>query len=336
MGLTVAVTGPTGDIGKPLLGALERNDAVERVVGMARRPFDPAAEGWSKVSYRQGDILDPEAVAGLVDGADVVVHLAFIIFGSHEETHRVNLEGTRNVFEQTVRAAVPRLIYTSSVAAYGFNRDNPQPLTEETEAKGSDEFYYSAQKAELEQLLRETLQGTPTEAYVFRPCVVAGPQATTVIEQTLGQVQIGLRLPGIKQAMDLLPFFRPVVPNNGVPFQLVHHDDVAEAIAAAIEGRGEAGVYNLAAPGEITASDLASALGWYSVPVPDLAVHLTAEVVSRVPFLSGEVEWITAVRTPVLMSTEKAERELDWTPLYDTVETLAQTAGAAREQQIVT
>jgi UDP-glucose 4-epimerase len=336
MGLTVAVTGPTGDIGKPLLGALERNDAVEKVIGMARRPFDPAAEGWSKVSYRQGDILDADAVAGLVDGADVVVHLAFIIFGSHEETHRINLEGSRNVFEETVRAAVPTLIYTSSVAAYGFHPDNPQPLTEDTEAKGSDEFYYSAQKAELEQLLRETLDGTPTEAYVFRPCVVAGRQATTVVEQALGQVQIGMRLPGIRQAMDLLPFFRPVVPNNGVPFQLVHHDDVASAIAAAIEGRGEPGIYNLAAAGEITAADLAGALGWYSIPVPDLAVHLTAEVVSRVPFLSGEVEWITAVRTPVLMSTEKAERQLGWTPVYDTVETLAQTADAAREQQIIT
>src|SRR5215212_9982067 len=134
MGLTVAVTGPTGDIGKPLLAALERNDAVERVIGMARRPFDPAAEGWTKASYRQGNILERESVAALVAGADVVVHLAFVIFGDHEETHRVNLEGTRNVFEETARAAVPRLVYTSSVAAYGFHPDNPQPLTEEVEA----------------------------------------------------------------------------------------------------------------------------------------------------------------------------------------------------------
>jgi UDP-glucose 4-epimerase len=222
------------------------------------------------------------------------------------------------------------------VAAYGFHPDNPQPLSEDIEPRGSDEFYYSAQKAELEELLGETLKGSATEAYVFRPCVVAGPQATTVIEQALSQVQVGLRLPGIKQAMNVLPFFRPVVPDSGVPFQLVHHDDVASAIEAGIEGRGEPGIYNLAAAGEMTSSDLARALGWYSVPVPDLAVQLTAELVSRVPFLSGEVEWITVLRTPVLMSTEKAERELGWTPAYDTVETLAQTADAAREQQIVT
>ena len=103
MALTVAVTGPTGEIGKPLLSALERSEAVERVLGMARRPFDPRAEGWEKVSYRQGDILDRTALDQLLDGADVAVHLAFVIFGSHEETRKVNLEGSRNVFEAVRR-----------------------------------------------------------------------------------------------------------------------------------------------------------------------------------------------------------------------------------------
>ena len=78
---------------------------------MARRPFDPADHGWERAEYRQGDILDRDSVEGLVEGADVVVHLAFVIFGSHEETHRVNLEGTRNVFEATASAGAeaPRL-----------------------------------------------------------------------------------------------------------------------------------------------------------------------------------------------------------------------------------
>ena len=48
-----------------------------------------------------------------------------------------------------------RLVYTSSVAAYGFHRDNPQPLTEDVPARGSDSHYYSAQKAEVEALLGE-------------------------------------------------------------------------------------------------------------------------------------------------------------------------------------
>ena len=41
-GLTVAVTGPTGDLGLSIVDALERSRAVKQILGMARRPFDPA------------------------------------------------------------------------------------------------------------------------------------------------------------------------------------------------------------------------------------------------------------------------------------------------------
>ena len=58
--LTVAVTGPTGEIGLSLLAELQRDPAVAAVRGMARRPFDPAREGWDKVAYRRGDVLGYE------------------------------------------------------------------------------------------------------------------------------------------------------------------------------------------------------------------------------------------------------------------------------------
>ena len=335
MALTVAVTGPTGEIGKPLLAALERSEAVGRVIGMARRQFDPESEGWTKTEYRQGDILDRGAVDALVEGADVVVHLAFVIFGSHEETRRVNLEGTRNVFEATAAAEVPRLVYTSSVAAYGFHEDNPQPLTEDVAPRGTEGFYYSAQKAELESLLAEALPGSGCEVYVFRPCVVAGRTATMLIEQAVKQVRLGGRLPLVERALSAVPLLRPVLPGSSVPFQLVHHDDVADALEAAIAGRGTAGVYNLAAPGVITLADLARALDWYSVPVPDLAVRLGADVASRLSFLSAELEWANVIKVPVLMETAKARRELGWEPLHDAHETLLQTVDGARAAGIL-
>jgi UDP-glucose 4-epimerase len=100
-GLAVAVTGPTGEIGISTVEALECDPAVDRIVGMARRPFDPAAKGWTKTTHQQGDILDRKAVDALVAEVDVVIHLAFIIMGSREENARINLAGTRNVFEAT-------------------------------------------------------------------------------------------------------------------------------------------------------------------------------------------------------------------------------------------
>lgn len=332
----VAVTGPTGEIGKPLMSELERRPQVGSVVGMARRPFDPAAEGWGKVSYRRGDILDRGALAALFDGADVAVHLAFAIFGDREETRKVNLEGTRNVFEVAIKAGVKRLVYASSVAAYGFHPDNPQPLTEEVPPRGSESFYYSAQKAELEGLLDELLIGSGVEAYVFRPCIVAGPRATMLIEQTVDAVRVGDPLPLLRRGIERVPLVKPVLPDPGMPIQLVHHDDVARAMAAAICGDGPPGVYNLAGAGEVRMRDIARALGWRWVPVPRPAVDAGTALARRLSFASPKLEWAIAAETPVLMDSARAEAELGWDPRHDAQATLEETAAAARAKGMLT
>jgi UDP-glucose 4-epimerase len=335
MPLKVAVTGPTGEIGKPLMAELEQRDAVGSVVGMARRAFDPSVEGWEKVEYRRGDILDRGSLAALFDGADVAVHLAFAIFGDREEARKINLEGTRNAFETAIKAGVKRLVYASSVAAYGFHPENPQPLTEEVPAWGSDSFYYSAQKAELEDLLDELLPGSGVEAYVFRPCIVAGPRATMLIEQTVDAVRAFDPLPQVRRGVERLPLVGPVLPDPGVPVQLVHHDDVARAMAAAICGDGPPGVYNLAGEGEIRIRDLARALGWRWVPVPRPAVGIGTALARRLSFASPKLEWAIAAGTPVLMDTAKARRELGWQPRHDADETLRETVSGARDKGIL-
>ena len=260
-GLTVAVTGPTGDIGRAAGRALEPAPEVERIVGMARRARDPGDLGWERAEYRQGDVLDRESVDALVAGADVVVHLAFIIFGDREETREVNLQGSRNVFEAAVAAGASRLVYTSSVAAYGFHEENPQPLTEDVEPRGTEGLYYSAQKAELERLLDELVSGSEIESYVLRPCIVAGADATTLIDEVVDMMSLNGTLAPFQRLLQSLPVVAPVLPDPGVPFQLVHNDDVAAAVTAAALGRGTPGVYNLAAEETLTTSDIAAALG---------------------------------------------------------------------------
>ncbi len=231
--MTVAVTGPTGEIGRSAVTALEREPGVDAIIGMARRPFSPSSRGWQKTTYQQGDILDREAVDAVVAQADVVIHLAFIIMGSRDESARVNLQGTRNVFEATVAAGRPRrLVYTSSVAAYGYHSDNPVPLTEDVPARGSAEHYYSAQKAASEAMLAEITKDSPLEVFVLRPCIVAGPGATALAD-AMPWNQLPGPLRAIVKAVQAIPVLKPVVPDPGYPLQLVHHDDVASAIALA-------------------------------------------------------------------------------------------------------
>jgi nucleoside-diphosphate-sugar epimerase len=330
-GLTVAVTGPTGDLGLGIVDALERSRAVKRIVGMARRPFDPAERGWRKTEYRQGDVTDTASVRGLVKDAHVVVHLAFAILDASDATRELNVTGSRRVFEESVKAGAERICYASSVAAYGFHDDNPDWLTEEVEPRGSPEHPYSQQKAEVEQALAAVLlKRRRTTAYVFRPCIVAGPEARTMLEE-IPYFRLGEAMPdAVIRLLGSLPALKPVIPDPGVRFQLVHSEDVARAFVAGVRGVGEPGPYNLAAGGTLTMSHLADALGWYSVPIPKLAVEATAEIATRLPLTPDSVAWLHSVRKPVLMKTERARRLLKWRPQHTARRTLDEMVRAQR------
>ncbi|GFG54170.1 epimerase [Mycolicibacterium agri] len=325
MALTVAVTGPTGDIGISAVSALDQHPEVERVIGMARRPFDPSAQGWTKTEYRQGDILDRDAVDALVADADVVVHLAFIIMGSREESARVNLAGTRNVFEAAVASPrTRRLVYTSSVAAYGYHSDNPVPITEDVPPRGSPEHYYSQQKAACEAALAEITAGTELEVYILRPCIVAGPKALALAEAMPWN-----HLPdAVRKVTHAVPLLKPPFPDPGTPLQLVHHDDVASAIALAVTTSAPPGAYNLAADGVLTISEVGAALGARPIRIPHFLMTAASEVVARVPFVPSMLEWLHTGRTSVVMDTTKAKEQLGWRPNYTAAETLSALAAA--------
>jgi UDP-glucose 4-epimerase len=324
MSLRVAITGPTGEIGISTIEALESHSDVARIIGMARRPFSPTERGWSKTEYRQGDILDRDAVNALVADVDVVVHLAFIIMGSRKESARVNLAGTRNVFEATVAARRPRrLVYTSSVAAYGYHADNPTPITEDAAPQGSPEHYYSEQKAVCEAALSEITAGTSLEVFVLRPCIVAGPKAPM-----LAHAMPWNQLPSpVRRWTRSLPLPKPLFPDPGTPLQLVHHDDVASAVAlAATTTSAPAGAYNIAGDGVLSMSEIADALGARPIKVPRAAAVATSKLISRLPFVPSALEWLHAGRTSVVMDVSKAKEQLRWQPKYTAAETLSALA----------
>ncbi len=328
----MAVTGPTGDLGLAVVDALERSRSVKRIVGMARRPFDPAEQRWKKTEYREGDVQDDRSVRDLVEGADVVVHLAFAILTAGDSTHDLNVGGSQRVFEEAAKAGVQRLCYASSVAAYGFHEENPDWLTEDVPARGTPEHFYSQQKAEVEKVLGEVLlRHQSTVAYAFRPCIVAGPRAQMLLDE-IPYMKLSEAMPdGVRSLLSSMPILKPVIPDPGTRFQLVHEDDVASAFLAGVQGKGAPGPYNLAGRGTVTMGDLADALGWYSVPIPEIAMNVSAEAVSRLP-LPAPTSWIHSVRKPVLMKTDRAQKELGWRPEHTTKATLRALVAANRAE----
>ena len=265
----------------------------------------------------------------LVAEADVVIHLAFAIVGSRQVSARINLTGSRNVFEAAVAGHPSRLVFMSSVAAYGYHADNPVPLTEDVAARGSPEHYYSAHKAACEALLAELTLGSGLDVYVLRPCIVAGPDALPLIKNLQLTPFLERLPPRARRLSAQLPALRPVVPDPGVPIQLVHHDDVAAAVCAAALGEGPPGAYNLAAAGEVTMTDLARIVGAYAVPVPHALAAASSQLLAALPWVPAQAEWVHAARYPLLMDTARARQDLAWEPNYTAREALISMAEAA-------
>src|SRR4051812_8661100 len=236
--LTVAVTGPTGTFGFGLVPLLEADERIGRVVGIARRPFDPAEHGWTKMTYRQGDVRDQEALEEAFAGADVVVHLAFMITGTagRQATRAINVDGTLNAFRAAAAAGAQRFVYASSVAAYGFHADNPTPMAEDWPARPAARLFYAQEKAELEQLLHREAELFPeAQLYLLRPPIVLGPHAVgakNVLPDALQPLaaQLGGRLARLP-----VPLPAPV---PDVPLQFIHEDDVGQAFLLCIVGAG--------------------------------------------------------------------------------------------------
>ncbi|WP_158019027.1 NAD-dependent epimerase/dehydratase family protein [Mycobacterium basiliense] len=325
MGITVAITGPTGEVGISAVTALERDPVVHTIIGMARRPFDPALYGWTKTTWLQGDPLDRGAVDTLVRRADVVIHLAVAVAGSRAESARINVRGCRNLFEATVCAPRPRrLVYGSSVAAYGYHSDNPVPLTEDVPPRGSPEHCYSEQKAACEAQLAEITKGSSLQVFVLRPCIVAGPEALALAE-TMPCKRLSAPMRALSRVVSML---KPIVPDPGVALQLVHHDDVAAAIALMATAPVPAGAYNIAGDGVVTVTDVANALRCRPVRVPAVAAATASAAIARLPLVPSALEWLHVTRQSVVMDTAKAKRYLGWYPTHSSADTLAALASA--------
>ncbi len=326
--LTVAVTGPTGTFGFGLVPLLQSEPRVQRMVGIARRPFDPAAEGWTKMEYRQGDVREPAALEEAFAGADVVVHLAFMITGnaSRDTIRAINVEGTLNTFRAAAGAGAKRFVYASSVAAYGWHPDNPIGMTEDWPTRPARRLFYGQEKAEIERLLAEESERRPSlDLYVLRPPIVLGPNAVGAKEVLPGPLARLGPLVGKLAGRSLVPL--PTLVAD-LPVQFIHEADVGSAFLRCVLGAGPAGAYNIAADGVMTGREVARELGFTPLPFPARPVQLAARAVAAVPtppFVPPAAEWIEAISHPSIMDTTKAKRELGWQPRYDALGALRDT-----------
>lgn len=301
--MRVAVVGATGNIGTSLLEALAKDDAVDEVVGIARRePFLDV----EKVRWVAADVVRDDLVAAFA-GADVVVHLAWLIQPSHDVSTqwRVNVEGSDRVFEAAVAAGAKALVYSSSVGAY-----SPGPkdraVGEDWPTHGVASLPYSQQKAYTERLLDAFEARHPDVRVVrIRPGLVLQEAAASEVRRLF----LGPFVPGALVRRQLLPFV-PRLP--GLRFQVVHGPDAGEAFHLAIVDESARGAYNVAADPVLDAGELGRVLGARPVSLPTWPVRLAADLTWRLRLQPTDPGWVDALLSLPVMDTTRARTELGW------------------------
>ncbi|WP_042572846.1 NAD-dependent epimerase/dehydratase family protein [Rhodococcus sp. MEB064] len=327
-GLTVAVTGATGNLGTSVVDALAADDRVVAIRAIARRAphTTNGTPAWNppRTTFVEADIARDD-LTSIFDGADVVVHLAWQFQPSRNPIHTwdVNVVGAMNVFDAAAAAGVGALVHASSVGAY-----TPGPkdtrVTEDWPTHGWQGAAYTREKSYLERVLdRVETQNPDMRVVRMRPAFVFEASASTEQRRLFGGPFVPARL--------VRPSLVPIFPNiRNLVFQGVHSHDVGQAFAEAAV-REVSGPFNLAAEPVITPETFADVLNAKLVPVPTFAVRtaldalFTARVVPTDPGLFDAV-----LRLPI-MDSSRAHDELDWTPRYTARDALAEFVRGVHE-----
>ncbi|MFL5897908.1 MAG: NAD-dependent epimerase/dehydratase family protein [Solirubrobacterales bacterium] len=311
--LRVVVTGASGNVGTSVLEALGAEPRVEEIVGLARRRPEVAMP---KVEWVAADVVKDELVP-IFDGANAVVHLAWAIQPSRDEalTERINVEGSRRVFEAAAAARVPALVHASSVGAYSPGPKGRQ-VDESWPVDGIETSFYSRHKAACEGLL-DDLEGRAPELRIvrLRPGLIFKAAAASEIRRLFA----GPFLPGFLVQKRLIPLI-PRVPR--LRFQAVHSRDVGEAYRQAVL-RDVSGAFNVAADPEIGVDELCEFFAARSFPLPAGALRGAAQLSWKLRLQPSPPGWIDLAMGVPMMDTTRAREELGWEPKVSSLDALA-------------
>jgi dihydroflavonol-4-reductase len=231
----VFLTGGTGFIGGEVARQLRARG--EEVACLVRTPAKGSRLAELGCELIPGDLGDAQAIGAGMKDCDAVIHAAAVyevgIPASQRPAMRAaNVEGTERVLRAALEAGIPKLIYVSTVGAFGNTKG--KVVDESYEHPGADfTSYYEETKWEAHQLAKKMIREEGLPCTIVQPGGVYGPGDTSSIAELLNQFCAG--------RMPLIPF-----PELGIC--LTYVEDVAAGITLALD-RGKPGeTYVLSGP----------------------------------------------------------------------------------------
>ncbi|MCX6142776.1 MAG: NAD-dependent epimerase/dehydratase family protein [Ignavibacteriales bacterium] len=228
---TVLVTGAAGFVGRHVVRKLAQR--YRRVKAVVHSDGKDSFADLPSVQVVVADILDRSTLLRAMDGVDVVYHFAALVDSGRtkEELTRVNVDGTRNVWECAASSGVRKALYCSSTAVYGLLAGSHSMITEAVRPRAVEPYGNSKYLGERVALEIGALLGLHTT--IIRPVAVFGPGEHTPFGRKLRDAAVSkLLIAGGFQNRR---------------FSFVHVEDVAEAAVFLMEKEIPHGeVFNLA------------------------------------------------------------------------------------------
>ncbi len=247
--MKVLLTGISGALARQVTRELLA--AGHEVIGIDRRPWPDAPNG---VRVFRVDVRKrPAEDVFRTERPDVCVHMATVTHfeTSREERYRINLGGTRAVFEHCHDYGVKQAVFVGRHTVYGAAPDAPLYRTEAEPPMGGTTFPDLADLVASDLFAGSALWRYPDlRTSVLRLVYTLGPSRRGTLAGFLG----ARRVPSVLG-------FDPL-------FQFMHEHDTARAIAVAVDARLR-GVFNVAGPAPVPLSVLCEATGRPRVPLPE-------------------------------------------------------------------
>ncbi len=174
--LKAYVTGGTGFIGRRLVNRLLETGWYVRALALeSDRTHLPSHENLEVIV---GDVTKPESLRDTMQDMDAVFHAAALVeswIRDPRDYVRVNVEGTRHMIDEALRAAVPRFLFTSSMSGIGVT---PGSVMREDSPPGRTFGPYEESKAAAERLVAKAVVERGLPAITLIPSIVIGPGDT--------------------------------------------------------------------------------------------------------------------------------------------------------------
>ena len=310
--MRIVVIGATGNLGTSTLRAFSRDPAMPEVIAVARRKTKLEVP---RTKFVQADITQDDLVP-LLQGADAVIHLAWLLQPSreHEQLHNVNVEGSRRVFEAAALAGVPSLVYASSLGAYSTGPKH-RFVDESWPTDGIPSSLYSVQKVAVERRLDRFERMHPEIRVVrLRPALVFKRVAASEIRRLfLGPLVPRFLFSG--RGMRAIPDL------ERLRFQCVHSHDAGRAFALAALSNVR-GAFNIATDPVLDPALLAELLRARRIRMSEGTLRGAVAAAFHMRLTPTDPGWVDLGLGSPLMDIERARTELKWEPRRDAGEAL--------------